>query len=289
MKLRAAISAAALSLLFVVVYSTTNYLASLQANVGTWYYAWEMQIPFVPLMILPYMSIDIFFVIAPFLCRDRQELAIFNKRVVVLILVSGTVFYLYPLRLAYAREPVAGWLGMIFNPFVQMDQPYNLLPSLHIGLRTILAHLYARKSTGWLHVLLQIWFSLIGLSTLLVHQHQIVDVIGGFACALYVMYAIRPHSQRLPVVPNPRIGVYYGFGAVLAAVLALATLREGVHSALVGYCVGDCRHGLFWSRTGDLPQGEWRASDQHQIRLGTGLGGTTGFALVLSAAVSALG
>jgi len=40
-----------------------------RANVPTLFFEWESAIPFVPLMIAPYMSIDLFFVGAPFLCR----------------------------------------------------------------------------------------------------------------------------------------------------------------------------------------------------------------------------
>ena len=37
-------------------------------DVGTFAFAWERFIPFVPVMVVPYMSIDLFFVAAPFLC-----------------------------------------------------------------------------------------------------------------------------------------------------------------------------------------------------------------------------
>jgi membrane-associated phospholipid phosphatase len=260
MKLQATISAIALSLLFMVVYSTTNYLASLRTDVGTWYYQWEMSIPFVPIMILPYMSVDLFFFGAPYLCRDREELSIFNKRITATILIAGAVFYFYPLKLAFVREPVDGWLGWIFNPFLQMDKPYNLLPSLHIALRTILAHLYARKTTGWLHLVVQIWFSLIGFSTMLLHQHQIVDVIGGFALALYMLYFIHPDSTRLPVTNNRRIGAYYALGTIPVTLLTLYTLREGVAffwivialaiAALAYFGVGP---GIYRKRNGRIP------------------------------------
>ena len=73
--IRAAWSAALLSLLFVVVYGGTNWFTAQRpaTQVTTWYFDWELAvIPFVPLLIVPYMSIDLFFVAAPFLCRDRR-------------------------------------------------------------------------------------------------------------------------------------------------------------------------------------------------------------------------
>ncbi len=77
----AALNSAGLSLVFMLVYMTTNYLSSLRTDVGTWYYDWEQIIPFVPMMIIPYMSIDLFFIAAPFLCRDRAELRILSRRI----------------------------------------------------------------------------------------------------------------------------------------------------------------------------------------------------------------
>src|SRR5450631_181985 len=55
-----------LSVLFVVVYGWCNWITAQRHDVGTLYFEWERFIPFVPLMIVPYLSIDLFFVAAPF-------------------------------------------------------------------------------------------------------------------------------------------------------------------------------------------------------------------------------
>ena len=90
--LKAGVASAGLSLLFLVVYSGTNWLTSLRTDVGTWYYEWERYIPFVPLMVIPYMSIDLFFVAAPFLCRDDRELAVFSRRIALGDRLGGLLF-----------------------------------------------------------------------------------------------------------------------------------------------------------------------------------------------------
>src|SRR5438270_13463445 len=59
---------AGLSILFLIVYGGCNWITSHRTGVGTFYFEWERRIPFVPFFILPYMSIDLFFVAAPFLC-----------------------------------------------------------------------------------------------------------------------------------------------------------------------------------------------------------------------------
>jgi len=211
---RAAKTSALLSALFLVVYGGCNWITAHRAHVGTLFFEWERHIPFVPLMIIPYMSIDLFFVAAPFLCRDQRELSTFARRVSFAIVVSGICFLLFPLRFAFERPHVSGWLGAIFNTFRNFDQPYNLLPSLHIALRTILASLYARHSKGILRVASNIWFSLIGFSTVLTYQHHVLDVIGGFVLAGYCFYVFRETPVAMPVLGNVRVGAYYAGGAV---------------------------------------------------------------------------
>lgn len=164
---KAAWTSAWLCGLFLLVYGGTNYLASLRANVGTLHFEWERRIPFVPWMILPYMSIDLFFIAAPFLCGDEMELRVVRRRLAGAILICGAFFLVLPLRFAFARPAVTGWLGSVFNNFRKLDRPFNLVPSLHIALCVILADLYLRHSRGILRLALGGWFILIGISTLL--------------------------------------------------------------------------------------------------------------------------
>lgn len=224
---RAALTSAGLSVLFLVVYNACNHLTALRSDVPVWMFSWEARIPFVPLMIVPYMSIDLFFVAAPFLFRDQVGLRTFRQRIVASILVAGVCYLLFPLRLGFDRPHAEGWLGAIFNPFVALDQPHNLLPSLHITLRTILADVYARHTKGIWRVASHVWFSLIGFSTVLTHQHQVVDVIGGFMLAAAVFHCYRDEPLALPVRPNRRVAFYYGVAATGLVVLSWIWRPQG--------------------------------------------------------------
>jgi hypothetical protein len=86
------------SILFLIVYGGCNWITSHRANVGTFYFDWERAIPFVPFFILPYMSIDLFFPAAPYLCRSDRELSVCAKRIATAILVAGMCFLIWPLR-----------------------------------------------------------------------------------------------------------------------------------------------------------------------------------------------
>jgi protein-tyrosine phosphatase len=256
----AAATAAGLSALFMVVYNATNFISAQRTDVGTWFFPWELAIPFVPLMIIPYMSIDLFFVAAPWVARDRRELNTLTWRITLAILVAGFCFLAFPLKLGFERHPVDGVLGLIFNPFLAVDKPYNLLPSLHIALRTILADLYARHTLGLTRLASNVWFSLIGVSTLFTHQHHLVDLAGGFLLALACFYLVADAPLRLPVVKNPRIGVYYAIGAVLAIAFSLlfwpwsaALLWPAVALGIVAPSYWGLGPGIFRKTVGRLP------------------------------------
>jgi len=198
---KALLASAGLSILFLVVYSGCNWITARRAGVGTFYFEWERGIPFVPFMILPYMSIDLFFVAAPFLCRTERELRTFSQRVICAIVVAGVCFLLFPLRFAFPRPHADGWLGAIFDWFRGIDSPHNLLPSLHAALMLILLDVYFRHSRGLIRIAIIAWFSLIAVSPVLTYQHHVVDIAGGFVLAACCFWLFRERfllaSERL--------------------------------------------------------------------------------------------
>jgi protein-tyrosine phosphatase/membrane-associated phospholipid phosphatase len=259
---RAAALAAAvgLSALFLVVYSGTNWITSLRSDVGTWYYEWERWIPFVPWMVIPYMSIDLFFFVCPFLCRRKTELKLLSSRIILAIVAAGGCFLLFPLQLVADAPPTDGVCGWIFDWFRSLDKPYNLCPSLHIALRTILADTYARNLSGLLRLGSQVWFSLIGFSTLLTYQHHVVDVAGGFILAGLCFYLYSHSRWRQPVTPNYRVGVGYlillvGVGLLSAALWPLGAmgLWPAAGLALVVAAYWGTGPGIYRKHDGRIP------------------------------------
>ncbi|HEX4343739.1 MAG TPA: phosphatase PAP2/dual specificity phosphatase family protein [Verrucomicrobiae bacterium] len=220
-KISAAVTSTALSLLFIGVYDGCAWVTAHRTDVHTWHYTWERFLPFVPVLILPYMSIDLFFVAGPFLCTTRNELRVLTQRITFAILVAGAFFLLVPLHLDGMRPETSGWTAPMFRFLHGFDQTSNLFPSLHIALRTILAVHYARHTKGVLQAATRIWFSLIGFSTLFIYQHHFVDVAGGFILGAITIYLFHEEDIRLPVLPNHRVGFYYAAVAGLAIAMAL--------------------------------------------------------------------
>lgn len=194
---------AGLSILFVVVYGGCNWLTAHRGNVPTFFFEWERGIPFVPFLIIPYLSIDLFFIAAPFLCRTNEELRIWAKRIVFSILAAGTCFLIVPLRFAFVRPHANGFGGAFFDWFRTLDAPYNLVPSLHATFWVFLVDLYARRTAGVWRILIMLWFVLIGLSPVFTYQHHVIDIFGGFVLAGVGFLLFRERFSSLPKSPAP--------------------------------------------------------------------------------------
>jgi len=230
----AALVCAGTSFLFVLVYGVSNGLAAARGSAGSFHFGWETAIPLVPAMIIPYMSIDLFFVAAPFVCGSKREIGMFARRVATAIVIAGVFFAAWPLTPGFERVTVEGAFGPLFNSLYAFDQPYNLFPSLHVTLAFILRWTYHRHTKGATRWLMHGWFVLVTASTLFTHQHHIVDIVGGAALALFVFYLyptglIAREDVRVERAPSPRLALVFGAGAVGA--LLLTWFAAGVHWA----------------------------------------------------------
>jgi len=218
--LAAAKTAAFTGILFLVVYNLCNRLTHIRPDIGVWAFSWEQHWPLVPAMIVPYWSIDLLFVLAPFFCATREDIAVHQRRLVFVILGSAIGFLLIPLRFAFPRPEVAGVFAPWFDALYSFDLPHNLFPSLHIALRTVLAALYVRESRGAWRWLVHGWFSLIGISTLVTFQHHLVDVLGGFWMAAIAMHLFRFQEHSPQPARNWTMTAIYAAIAIACTQLA---------------------------------------------------------------------
>ena len=246
----------------ILVYGACNRFTAARSDVGLWMWDWEKHIPFVREFIVPYWSLDLFFCGAFFLCRSRAELNLLTRRLVAVVLASGACFLLFPLQMGLPRPEPSGWTAPLFRALYAGDQPYNLAPSLHISLRAILWTCYGAHLTGALRRAIKFWFFLIGLSTLLVWQHHVIDVAAGFLMAWAVMAALPapgPAAARGP--RSARLAFRYGLGAVVCAGLALVWFGfawPAVSLGIVALAYATGRPHLLGKENGALnPAAEW--------------------------------
>ena len=168
-----------LDALFVAVYGTLNWLTSLRHDALKLFFDWETDIPFVPSMIGAYLSITALFFL-PVFALDKDELRLLARRIALAIVISGLAYLLLPSRLGFDRPPHVPGYGPVFRLLYALDGPHNLMPSLHVAYSTLIIASVSRPVTpAWLRRLLSAWLAIICVAAVLVHQHHIVDVVGG--------------------------------------------------------------------------------------------------------------
>lgn len=169
---------------FFSVYPTCNWLTSLRGEYFSLYFAAELDVPFVPEFIVFYLSMYVLFAMPPFFLKVT-ELTALGKQLIAGTLISGLVFLLVPARLGFVREvPESGLIESIYSTLFAVDMPHNMVPSLHVVFSTLILLALANASVGEQNKILWYgWLMVICASTLLVHQHHLIDVVAGLALA----------------------------------------------------------------------------------------------------------
>ena len=177
---------AAQTLWWVVIYGGANWLTSLHPYRVPIHLGAELHIPFVPVMIFGYFSIALVFLIAPFVLRTRQELHALTAALAVVIFVAGLSFLAVPCELGFPPVPRSADEGVLIKLCAWarwMALPHNMVPSLHVALSAVCLAAYAEPAGPVGKLLLAAWAALIALSTVLTHQHHLLDVATGLALA----------------------------------------------------------------------------------------------------------
>ncbi len=235
---------------FFIIYGACNAFTATRTDVGTWMWEWERNIPFIPEMVIPYWSLDLFFCGAFFLCASKVELNLLTKRLLTVTILSGACFLLFPLKMGIERPVPSGWTAPLFHALYHNDLPYNLAPSLHISLRSLIWVFYGAHLTGRLRQAAKVWFMLIGFSTLLVWQHHVIDVAAGFLMGWLVTALIPDPRQTDTRTPSRKLALRYGVGAAVCTALAWLWFGFAWPAASLGLHLPSGRFCHFWQAHG---------------------------------------
>lgn len=144
----------------------------------------EPQLPFVPVAVLGYMSLYPLFWMAPFVLRTRRELHALLLSQAAIILAAGISFILLPVENAFPPlQDLGRWTEIVLFA-KRIALAHNWLPSLHVGLGVVCVAVYASYAEVIGAAALWCWSAVIAVSTLLLHQHYLIDVIAGYGLAL---------------------------------------------------------------------------------------------------------
>jgi membrane-associated phospholipid phosphatase len=167
--------------LFAVVYGGCNWLTAHRSGVGHYYFAWELDIPLMPRMIWLYHSIIILFLM-PMFVFTREQVTAIGRAFAAVTVAGGACFLLFPgvagfARPDYANEP--GLQALAFRILYHADNIHNVMPSLHVAYCTLVILSLQRQLQGRVRWLFWAWLLAIVTSTVLVHQHHLIDLPTG--------------------------------------------------------------------------------------------------------------
>ena len=176
---------AIISVVFFSVYPLSNWLTSQRETVLHLYLRAELDIPLIPTFIWAYLSLYVIFLAPPFVL-GAEAMQKLGRQLVAATLLSGMVFLIFPAQLGFSRLlPEDPLYRSIFTALFSLDRPHNMVPSLHVVYSAlILLTLAASTTRRHLQSVWWLWLILLCSSTLLVHQHHLIDVVSGLLVAV---------------------------------------------------------------------------------------------------------
>ena len=151
----------------------------------------DRALPVVPIFAIPYVSL-ISYVGVSLLAFLFVRARVYRSAAITMIIVWFISYASYFLLQSYiARPAITGT-----DPFSAMvrgiyagDRPYNDFPSLHTSLSTIIAIHWWRIDRR-IGIAAAIWTALIVMSTVLIKQHYLADVVAGLALAGVISWLV---------------------------------------------------------------------------------------------------
>jgi len=157
----------------------------------------ENCIPFVPNAIFAYFLIFPFLLTPVFLVKKYNDFISIAVCYAALIFASVVIFFQFPTTMTRPGLPADEFMGWLFSIVRTIDGPNNLFPSLHVSSVTYVAFVNGHfcPKARWLSWLCA---TVISISTLLVKQHALADVLGGIvfgAAAFILLWLLREKKE----------------------------------------------------------------------------------------------
>lgn len=188
---------------YYTIFGLTSFASGMLHDRITISFPFESQIPFYPAWAIVYLSINLLLFLALFIFREWKPLAAFAMTLLIETFIAGVCFIILPSKLNYFPVTIDGSFSTIvyIAKFFSMND--NYFPSLHTAFAFTAAFSYSRYCSKIAKVGLYVWACAISLSTLLIHEHQIADLIAGFILALIAHRYIFPFSNLL-ILRSPK-------------------------------------------------------------------------------------
>jgi membrane-associated phospholipid phosphatase len=123
------------------------------------------------------------------------------------MLTAGLFFLAFPAELAYPPAAHSGVWEDVVQITRRVALQYNLAPSLHVALAVTCVTAYAERARWGGKLLLWAWALGIVASTLLLHEHHLLDVVTGWPLGLAGKYLVYDRLLRRQELQPAAAGV----------------------------------------------------------------------------------
>jgi fatty acid desaturase/membrane-associated phospholipid phosphatase len=159
-------------------------------------FSFEQLIPFVPWASLVYLTVTPFLLLAPFVLKTPERLMPLIATLALEVLTAWWIFLLFPVEVSFPPDDITGLAQIPFALADAINLDGNSLPSLHVALSISVAWACAAGKSMAVRAAYWGWALLISLSTLLTHQHNVLDVVAGAALAILAMGLVYPRLRN---------------------------------------------------------------------------------------------
>jgi membrane-associated phospholipid phosphatase len=238
------------ALFFLLVYGGASWVTGFYSGGFRVDLPFERHIPFVPAWAAVYVSMDVLLLLSLLIFRTWRDMVPFALALCAQTVVGAVGFLLLPVEVAWPTRVVQGGWAEVFFLADTMNLERNYLPSLHVAFACTAALAYSERS-GWLaRTVFGAWTAAIAASTLLIHEHHLVDVVAGALLAWGTWRFVAPRARRADFLEALRVEALcarelYRFSRrhLRYALIALALYRyslgrwwRAARVARVGFC-----------------------------------------------------
>lgn len=184
--------------IFVLVYGGASLLAGLRGELPHLYFGFELDLPFVPEMAVVYLTGPLVLVAAPFVLRTWRDITPFFLTLTAETLAAGLCFLLFPVEQGYPPRMASGLWGEVFRVADALNLDHNEIPSLHVAFAVTAALVFGKRCGRLGRILFAVWAVAVSVSTLLLHEHHLLDVMAGAALAFAAVGTIQRAASSKP-------------------------------------------------------------------------------------------
>ncbi len=169
---------------FYVFYGAASVLAGFNPQRLAVGMAWEANIPFVPQAAWVYNSMLLLLIAVMVVLRYEPRIRGLFWVLCAQVVFASLVFVLLPIDKSFPLRDSATALPWVFVLADTLNLENNDLPSLHVCLAYTGAMIAGVHSQPLMRVGFMLWASAIAVSTLLMHEHHVLDLLTGWLLAL---------------------------------------------------------------------------------------------------------